>query len=449
MGTDSADTASRFYCALKHTGQSNTDIREYNTNIQKTPIMDLTSVPFRRYPSFQNHYREKTIEAIRKRLAEENEDRFIATEKLHGSNFAIYCNGTDIRCARRNGFLEPNENFHNGQVLAAALKSNILCVYAEVENTHKPENDEPFYVIIYGEIYGGSVQVGVSYGDDVKFRAFDISVEQKASRKFVPYDDFKRITGDFEIPVVPVIAEGTLNELLARNAQFTSTILNEDGNNAEGYVLKYFKEYTFDDLDEIHRLMIKYKNPRFDEFASVPKKQKNLCADLSDADAMFLAEQFQTRLTFMRLQAVKSKLTPKQAKNRNLMTDEMYKDVVDDLGEVQDADESLKNDGLVAQAKKMTSTFVGNNIKLLSLTASDYKTLEGYVTSMETIDQEELDKMVAAGELKATFHIPQLREVMFARIKRDHPGFEMKGALAGVVNQKVMELAKELVGMNK
>jgi Rnl2 family RNA ligase len=409
-------------------------------------LNDGTQVAFRRYPSFQNHYQERTIAWLQTKLAAQSVDRFIATEKLHGSNFAIYCNGSEIRCARRNGFLSPNENFHNGPTLAKALKSNILCAYTEIESNHGLENNEPFYVIFYGELYGGNVQQGISYGNDIAFRLFDISLEQSTTRKFVDYDMFRKICEDFELPTVPVMAEGTLQTLLALDAKFQSTILNKEGNDAEGYVLKYVKEEAFEP-DESQRMMIKYKNPKFDEIAYVPKITTKGAATVDDDDASFLSGEFQARLTFMRLQAVKSKLNTKQAKNRQILSDEMYKDAVDDF-----KDESSKNrfhvEAVSAQAKKLTSTFVGNNIKLLSLTADQYIQMENYIGSIKKVDMAEINRMVDAGELSETYHIPQLRDVLIKRIKNDYPEFEgMKGALVGVINQKVMEYAKELVGM--
>jgi len=41
-----------------------------------------------------------------KRIYLEILKKWYATEKLHGSNFSIYFNGTDIKFAKRNSFLD-------------------------------------------------------------------------------------------------------------------------------------------------------------------------------------------------------------------------------------------------------------------------------------------------------------------------------------------------------
>merc|ERR1719219_1623352 len=91
--------------------------------------------------------------------------------------------------------------------------------------------------------------------------------------------------------------------------------------------------------------MLKYKSKKFNEVAHVSKKKTVAVA--SDAELGFLAAQFETRLTFARLQAVKSKLSSKNAKNRQFLSNEMYQDVVDDI-------ETGIDENVVQKAKKPT-----------------------------------------------------------------------------------------------
>merc|ERR1712025_677962 len=115
--------------------------------------------------------------------------------------------------------------------------------------------------------------------------------------------------------------------MLALNPEFDSKVLGTANNTAEGYVLKFHKEKEFEHGTDRDRIMLKFKCSKFDEIQNAPK-QKPLPQVFSSADLEFLTNEFETHLTFARLQAVKSKLTEKEAKNRQKMASEMYADVV-------------------------------------------------------------------------------------------------------------------------
>merc|ERR1712178_150688 len=100
-----------------------------NTEIIKTNIDSMRHIS---YPKFKNHYDEKTIKWIQKQVENYENKTFVATEKLHGSNFSIYTDGKSIKCARRNGFLEENENFHQAQNIAEKMKDKIFGLYRYV-----------------------------------------------------------------------------------------------------------------------------------------------------------------------------------------------------------------------------------------------------------------------------------------------------------------------------
>ena len=76
---------------------------------------------FKKYCSFDNHYDSKLIQKIRDTISilDEKECVWEATEKVHGSHFAVSVinDGLDfkLRAAKRSGFLDPDEKFFNYQ----------------------------------------------------------------------------------------------------------------------------------------------------------------------------------------------------------------------------------------------------------------------------------------------------------------------------------------------
>lgn len=373
--------------------------------------MDLETLNHVRYPSFNNHYDNKTILWLEKQLEnfDEKDRQFVATEKLHGSNFSIYTDGKDIKCARRNGFLEENENFHQAQNIAQNLKPKIVDLYNFVSeellfnNTGIVDNTD-FILILFGEVTGERVQLGISYGENA-VRFFDICIYKEKSLKFLDYKHFVNVTSKFELETVPVIAEGKLHELLKLNPEFDSKILSKENNIAEGMVLKFCTEMEFEHGD-VARLMLKFKCKKFDEIQNAPKGKKALTYD--DSDLEFLSNEFETRLTFSRLQAVKSKLNSKQAKNRQVMAKEMYEDVLGDM--VEDSREKLvDSEALVKKGTSLVNDFVGKNIRILNFSNDEYGIYMSKVSLIEKFSMAEFEEVkggrVNVGSLKDAIQI--------------------------------------------
>merc|ERR1712038_1960006 len=334
------------------------------------------------YPKFKNHYDEKTLKWIEKQIENHENKNFIATEKLHGSNFSIYTNGKTIKCARRNGFLEENENFHQAQNIAEKVKDKIFALYKYVrENVdYTFETEEDFVLILFGEVTGERVQLGISYGENA-VRFFDILIYKESSMKFMDYDEFKMVCDKFELESVPVLEKGSLDDLLKMNPEFDSKILGTDNNTAEGMVLKFWSEKEFLPGEDRDRIMLKFKCKKFDEIQNAPKVKKG-SAVIDDADMEFLSNEFEICLTFSRLQAVKSKLNSKQAKNRQVMTEKMYEDVLEDM--VEESKEKLVgNEALVKKGTSMVSKFVADNIKILNFSNEEYKVYQGKIEMIQ------------------------------------------------------------------
>lgn len=137
---------------------------------------------FRKYASIENSYLDKFIESIINQGHTDNNAQWVALEKsksltcnlinfifiiflflnyklmelimvvlVHGANFSFITNGEEIHCAKRSGFVEPGEEFHNHHLLLENYRERILKVYASLKEMY-PELHE---IAIYGEIFGG------------------------------------------------------------------------------------------------------------------------------------------------------------------------------------------------------------------------------------------------------------------------------------------------------
>lgn len=53
------------------------------------------------------------------------EELWVATEKVHGTNFCFIHNGTTLKCAKRTSFLENNNSFYNFQTIAKKYEPSI------------------------------------------------------------------------------------------------------------------------------------------------------------------------------------------------------------------------------------------------------------------------------------------------------------------------------------
>jgi len=393
--------------------------------------MDLKNLPHVRYPKFNNHYDEKTIKWLKKQVETypTGNQIFFATEKLHGSNFSIYTDGKDIKCARRNGFLEENENFHQAQNIAEELKPKIFDLYSYL----KSEKNDDFIMVLFGEVTGERVQLGISYGENA-VRFFDICIYKSEYSKFLECQKFMDLCEKFDLETVPMIASGSLDEMLQLSPEFDSKVLRKAGNTAEGMVLKFCKETECPHGDDDHkRLMLKFKCKKFDEIAYAPKIK--ILADASDLE--FLASEFETRLTFSRLQAVKSKLNQKQAKNREIMSQRVFEDAFEDMEEASQK-KMFENEVLIKQGKAMTRTFVGSNILVLNFSNEEYKIYNEKISLIEKFKMENFEE-VKGGDV----NIGTLRDAIRIFLDLKNVGKGVQNALNSKIMQKSKDLAAE------
>ena len=102
-------------------------------------------------------------------------------EKIHGSNFSFVYD-TQMRYAKRTGFIEPSEHFFNYQTILPETENKIQLIINDILLTSNSINT----IIIYGELFGGiypniitqftPVQKGIYYSPNIHFIAFDIKL---------------------------------------------------------------------------------------------------------------------------------------------------------------------------------------------------------------------------------------------------------------------------------
>ncbi|MEM1009477.1 MAG: RNA ligase family protein, partial [Myxococcota bacterium] len=111
---------------------------------------------------------------------------WIATEKVHGANFCLLCDGLQLRCAKRKVLLQKTDDFFAYQRVLTSLQSKIFSLFEEL----KEQDPALVQCALYGELCGGSyphpevtpiqgveaVQTGVYYAPEVIFLAFDCAL---------------------------------------------------------------------------------------------------------------------------------------------------------------------------------------------------------------------------------------------------------------------------------
>ena len=246
---------------------------------------------FKKYPSIENHYKEKAIVQIRKHGYDNPNITWIATEKVHGTNLSLVVNetenGTNVQVAKRSGIISPEEQFYEGEKMLDRYQPNVISVIDLVvekaygKDAHKHYLSGNITVQFYGEHYGGyydnvcagkTIQKGIQYCPDTDWIVFDIMVNYHDgvvdSKVWLNHDQVVEICKEAGLNVVPEIGRGTFNEMIEIDTVFETKIpamhwLKQlDGNYAEGVVLKPIVPLVFNNGE---RVILKKKSPMFTE----------------------------------------------------------------------------------------------------------------------------------------------------------------------------------------
>lgn len=221
--------------------------------------------------------------------------KWVVQEKVHGSNFSIYYDGTTVMFAKRNGFLKEDDWFYNYQLIQHKLENNIKQLY-QILNQDK--------IVVYGELFGGfypkdpnnwknnrinekgvchipfenrAVQEGIYYSPNLEYMVFDIAYVNDVNQDqliFLDFDEYQYCLKQTNFLYSKALAVTDLSSALNYNLEFNSHIpkelyysdFSELNNTAEGIVIKPEKTILFGNNQ---RCIIKKKNKLFQEISDI------------------------------------------------------------------------------------------------------------------------------------------------------------------------------------
>jgi Rnl2 family RNA ligase len=250
---------------------------------------------FREYPSIELHTRGNFVELLKSKYADPS-ILWVASEKIHGSNFSVFCDGKIVKYGRRNDFITKEipikeekvdtyflENFYDARNLVGKFHNKLGELFEDLKQRYK----EIVSFTLYGEYFGGNwinkdlakqkpVQTGITYTPRHEYFVFDCNVKTSTGDEWVPALDLEKFIGKY-ITTVPIYCKGSFEEVFAVNTKIDSTVPEILGfekvekNLIEGMVLRPNETFFIDD----QRVMLKKKNAEFQEKGPVevaPKK---------------------------------------------------------------------------------------------------------------------------------------------------------------------------------
>lgn len=272
---------------------------------------------------------------------------WIAVEKVHGAHFAVVCDSTGVRPAKRRVVLgeELLDSFFGvsriwpGIAVAAGRFADVLrelwgdeavvTVYGELAGGHYPHPDVPLIPGVE------PVQTGVWYAPDLHWLLFDAVVDTAAGRCWVSDRALREAAAAAGLTCVPVLARGPLNKLQELPREFETKVPAAlgmpglEGNLAEGYVLKPAEEWR---EFEAVRPLAKVKQDGFAEDESYAGSRPYIAPPEGAAGVpAWLLVQAAALLTPTRAAAAVSKLGPHTP--AAAIADEIARDIVEEIAE--------------------------------------------------------------------------------------------------------------------
>jgi Rnl2 family RNA ligase len=247
---------------------------------EKGSFTDWTYVSYEKIPESPNkwNFTESDYRAFKK-------TDWVVTEKIHGANFGISTDGSEIRFAKRKEFLQSDDNFFDYQSLANQLTHQAKEIFKILQK----EQSSILRLFIYGELFGGeyphpevpvvphiqAVQTGIYYSPKIEYCAFDIAVEENGNLKSSAYLDYDKALKLFQqvgMMGAEALFIGKYEEALEYNLDFNSTIPSllslpplPFRNPAEGIVIKPVKSIYVETAKGRFRPILKKKIPEFAE----------------------------------------------------------------------------------------------------------------------------------------------------------------------------------------
>lgn len=246
---------------------------------------------FKKYSSIENSYREPFIEKVRESLDFLGCPNmlFSVSEKVHGCNVSVITDGNSIITGKRTSVLTDSDKFYGFREFADQnLKEKVISVFNELKSI----DSSILSIQVFGEFFGGGydgyksnlpkIQNGIQYTPNHEFYAFDILVTYPDKNIYLGVDECINLFEKYGFFYNKELLRGMLDECLAYNPVFISTIGERLGyprienNFAEGVVIKPIQDLRFANGE---RIIIKNKNPKFNEFEKSDKKADVVYSD--------------------------------------------------------------------------------------------------------------------------------------------------------------------------
>ncbi|MFF9351934.1 RNA ligase family protein [Streptomyces sp. NPDC014734] len=283
---------------------------------------------------------------------------WVAVEKVHGAHFAVVCDDTGVRPAKRRELL--GDDALDGFFGVSRVWPTLSVAAARFASAVRGVRSDAAVVTIYGELAGGGyphpdvaavagvgpVQTGVWYAPGLHWLPFDASVERAGERRWLSDRALREASAVAGLICVPLLGHGTPNQLQELPSVFPTRVPAHLGlpdlrdNLAEGYVLKPARAWTESDPPGSGaRPLVKVKQKAFAEDERFDGARPYLVPPQGAAGVpAWLLVQASALLAPARAAAAVSKLgprTPVDAVAREITRD-VSEELADALGGLED-----------------------------------------------------------------------------------------------------------------
>lgn len=325
---------------------------------------------FSEYEHMENHYNiVKHYQNPKSKLFVEPSTIWISQEKLHGTAYSLITDGFTVTPCKRSSSLGTDRNFYGHGPVYTKYKLDVITLFTELKSKYPSLQQIQLYGELFGGLYNGEtdngskkVQKGINYCPSNDFMAFDLKLTLPNKVFYLNFDDVVDLFESLNLKVktVPIIARGTLSEILQLNPKFESEVYKNYGlekvenNFAEGFVVKTCEESVTGG-----RRIFKFKNPQFSEVM-------NSGPIVSGPKTMTFQQQcleiLKTYVTENRFDNIRTKFGEDEEDIEKKLIYMMYKDVVTDFKADHDdnPDDLLCNeDNVIANIKQLTGFITG------------------------------------------------------------------------------------------
>jgi len=267
---------------------------------------------------------------------------WVATEKIHGCNFAFYLDGAGelLSCASRSKFLHDTDIFFHGwKEMRERYRDSLRALGERLGNGAGRSGG----MIVYGELFGGKVkpvQKGINYTIEKEFYLFDLY--HCGDECYLSYDEVMEAAQECAFPYrAEAVLRGPLETVMRFDVSNFNTRLNFISRNdqlAEGVIIRPVVELK---NPTGHRKLFKKKCSRWSE--NTKRKYPISIKDGFDEDTIKMLDS----ITLNRAHAVASKSG--WGEEYRVILDAFVDDVLEERGKSRE-DVGKKQHRLLCQA---------------------------------------------------------------------------------------------------